>query len=142
MNIGEAAHASGMSAKMIRYYEAIGLIRAAKRRSSGYRQYELSDVYRLRLIRMARNVGFSLAGVRDILALWDDRKRSSGEIKVMALAKIAELQKRLRDVDAMIDTLHKLAKTGKHQHQKWSSMEDAGTPSRTSDTSSRKRKLK
>ena len=126
---------------MIRYYEAIGLIHAAKRRSSGYRQYELSDVYRLRLIRMARNVGFSLAGVRDLFALWDDRKRSSGEIKMMALARIAELQKRLRDVDAMIDTLRDLAKTGKHHHQKWSGMGDAAAPSRASDAS-RKRKLK
>ena len=139
MNIGEAAHASGISAKMIRYYEAIGLIHSAKRRSSGYRQYELSDVYRLRLIRMARNVGFSLAGIRDLLALWDDRKRSSGEIKVMALARITELQKRLRDVDAMIDTLRELAKTGQLQHRKWSGMDEGAAPSRASDTS-RKRK--
>ncbi len=141
MNIGEAAHASGISAKMIRYYEAIGLIQTAKRRPSGYRQYELSDVYRLRLIKMARGVGLSLTDVRELLALWNDRKRSGGEIKVMALAKIAELQKRLRDVDAMIDTLRELAKTGKHQHRKWSGMDEAAPPSRASDAS-RKRKLK
>ena len=141
VNIAEAAHASGVPAKMVRYYESIGLIQPAKRRANGYRQYELlPDVYRLRFIRMARDVGLSLTDVRELLALWDDRKRSSGEIKMMALAKIAELQRRLRDVDAMIDTLHEPAKTGKNQHQKWSGMDDARAPSRTSGAS-RTRKL-
>lgn len=135
MRIGEAAVASGVSAKMVRYYEAIGLIRTAKRWSSGYRRYELPDVHRLRFIRIARNVGFSLTSIRELLALWDDRERSNGEIKMMALAKIAELQRRLRDVDAMIDTLHELAKTGKHQHQKWPGVDDARAPSRTSGRS-------
>lgn len=108
MNIGQAAHASGMSAKMIRYYEAIGLIHAAKRRSSGYRQYELSDVHRFRVIRIARNLGFSLAGIREILALWDDRTRSCAETKALALAKIVELEQRVEQIDAMIGTLRQL----------------------------------
>jgi len=74
VNIGEAAHASGISARMIRYYEAIGLIEPPKRRPSGYRQYELPDIRRLRLIRIARHSGFSFANIRDIHTLWEDRR--------------------------------------------------------------------
>ena len=139
MTIGEAAHASGVSAKMIRYYEAIGLIHTAKRRPSRYRQFELRDVLILRFIRMARDVGLSLTDIRELLALWDDRKRSTREIKAMALAKIAELQKRLTDIDAMIDTLRAFAKTGKHHRQAWSGMNDAGTPAKTSKPSRRRK---
>lgn len=108
MNIGQAAHASGISAKMIRYYEAIGLIHAAKRRSSGYRQYELPDVYRLRVIRIARDSGFSLTSIREVLALWDDRTRGGAETKALALAKVAEFERRVEQIDAMIDTLRQL----------------------------------
>ena len=115
LNIGEAAHASGISAKIIRYYEAIGLIHTAKRRPSGYRRYEAPDVHRLRVIRIAQNSGFSLASIREILALWDDRKKSSAEIKVLAQAKIVELQSRLMDIDAMIGTLKQLATVNTHR---------------------------
>lgn len=139
MKIGEVAAASGVSAKMVRYYEAIKLIHAAKRRSSGYRQYDLPDVHRLRFIRMARNVGISLTDIRELLALWGDRKKSSAEIKMMALAKIAELQRRLRDVDAMIDTLQQLARSKKHRGEERTGMGDARAPSMTPKRS-RKRK--
>jgi MerR family transcriptional regulator, copper efflux regulator len=131
VNIGEAAHASGMSPKKIRYYEAIGLMPTPSRRSSGYRQYELADVHRLRLIRTARDVGLSFHDIRELLALWADRKRGTGEIKLIALAKIAELQKRLRNAAAMIDTLHELATGGKHQGEKGPSLAAAKAPSRT-----------
>lgn len=134
MNIGKVAKASGIPAKMVRYYEAIGLIQTAKRRPSGYRQYGPPDVYRLRFIRIARDAGLSLTDIRELLALWDDRKRSSGEIKVMALAKVAELKRRLRDVVAMIDTLQQLARTGKLDRGEWLGMDDAKAP-----TKSRKR---
>lgn len=108
MNIGEAAHASGISAKMVRYYEAIGLIQPPKRRPSGYRQYELPDIHRLRLIRIARDSGFSLLDIRDILALWDDRKRSEAETKVLALAKVGELQQRVEQIEEMIASFRQL----------------------------------
>jgi DNA-binding transcriptional MerR regulator len=108
MKIGEAAHASGVSAKMIRYYETIGLIHMAERGPSGYRQYEAADVHRLRVIRIARDSGFSLGGIREILALWDERTRSGADTKALALAKIAELERRVEQIDAMIGTLRQL----------------------------------
>jgi MerR family transcriptional regulator, copper efflux regulator len=108
VNIGEAAQASGISAKMVRYYEAIGLIRPPKRRPSGYRQYELPDVNRLRLIRIARDSGFSLVDIKDILALWDDRKRSDAETKKLALVKVRELKQRVEQIEEMIDAFRQL----------------------------------
>lgn len=108
MNIGEAAHASGISAKMVRYYEAIGLIQAPKRRPSGYRQYELPDIHRLRLIRIARDSGFSLVDIKDILALWDDRKRSDAETKKLALAKVGQLKRRVEQIEEMIESFRQL----------------------------------
>src|SRR5581483_11427663 len=108
VNIGEAAQASGISAKMVRYYEAIGLIQPPKRRPSGYRQYELPDIYRLRLIRIARDSGFSLTDIRDILALWDDRKRSDAETKKLALAKVGQLKHRVEQIEEMIASFRQL----------------------------------
>jgi MerR family gold-responsive transcriptional activator of gol and ges genes len=137
MKIGEAAHAAGISAKMIRYYEAIGLIHTAKRRPSGYRQYEAPDVHRLRVIRIARDSGFSLASIREILALWDDRKKSGAQIKVLAQAKIVELETLLRDIDAMIHTLRRLATTNKHRSGS-TSMADARVSSRAASRPRRK----
>ena len=108
MKIGELAIASGVSAKMVRYYEAIGLIRPAERRPNGYRQYGVPDVNRLRFIRMARDSGFSLASIREMLALWDDRKRSGPETRALALAKVVELESRVEQIDAMIATFRQL----------------------------------
>ncbi|MGI6246417.1 MAG: Cu(I)-responsive transcriptional regulator [Pseudochelatococcus sp.] len=109
MNIGEAARASGVSAKMIRYYEAIGLIDGVARTRSGYRVYEDADVHTLRFIRRARDLGFSLARIETLLALWRDRARASADVKRVALDHIAELEARMRELQQMADTLRHLA---------------------------------
>ena len=109
MNIGEAASASGISAKMIRYYEASGLVPRAGRSAGGYREYDNSAVERLRFIRRARDLGFSLERVGRLLALWSDRERHSSEVKAVALEHVAELEARTREMAAMIATLRHLA---------------------------------
>lgn len=109
MNIGEAARASGVSAKMIRYYEATGLIPAAGRTPSGYRVYSTTEVQMLRFIRRARDLGFSVEGIADLLALWRDRGRHSADVKELALAQVADLRRRIHTMEAMVDTLEDLA---------------------------------
>lgn len=109
MNIGQAADASGVSSKMIRYYESIGLIPAASRRESGYRDYGSSDVHRLRFIRRARDMNFSTEQIRDLLRLWSDRARSNAEVKSITLKHIAELDERARELAEMADALRHLA---------------------------------
>lgn len=108
MNIGEAASASGVSAKMIRYYEQAGLIPPALRNESGYRTYTQADVHRLRFIRRARDLGFSVAEIRDLLSLWNDRTRHSADVKRLAQAHIAELEERIQQLRQMADTLQTL----------------------------------
>lgn len=108
MNIGEAASASGVSAKMIRYYEQAGLIPPALRTESGYRTYTQADVHRLRFIRRARDLGFSVAEIRDLLSLWNDRTRHSADVKRLAQAHIAELEERIQQLRQMADTLQTL----------------------------------
>ncbi|MBB5693769.1 Cu(I)-responsive transcriptional regulator [Muricoccus pecuniae] len=109
MRIGEAAEASGVSAKMIRHYEAVGLLPAAARRDSGYRDYGEGDVHALRFIRRARDLGFSLAEIAGLLALWGDRNRASAEVKRVALAHVEALEAKARDLSAMAATLRHLA---------------------------------
>ena len=109
MRIGEAAAASGVSAKMIRHYEAVGLLPAAARRESGYRDYGAADIHALRFIRRARDLGFSLAEIAGLLALWGDRDRASAEVKRLALAHVAALEAKARDLSAMAATLRHLA---------------------------------
>ncbi|TPG47300.1 Cu(I)-responsive transcriptional regulator [Roseomonas nepalensis] len=109
MRIGEAARASGVSAKMIRHYEAVGLLPAASRRESGYRDYGEAEVHALRFIRRARDLGFSLAEIAGLLALWADRGRASAEVKRLALRHVADLERKARDLSAMADTLRRLA---------------------------------
>ena len=109
MNIGQAAKASGISAKMIRYYESIGLFPQAGRSAAGYRNYDDMDVQRLRFMRRARDAGFSLDRIRDLLKLWSDRDRRSADVKCLALAHIAELEARTAELRAVINTLRKLA---------------------------------
>lgn len=109
MNIGDAARASGVSAKMIRYYESIGLIPAAGRTGSGYRVYSGTDVRVLRFIRRSRDLGFSIEKIEELLALWRDRSRHSADVKRVATEQIGELEHKVREMQAMIDTLRHLA---------------------------------
>ena len=109
MNIGEASKSSGVSAKMIRYYESIGLIPAAGRTVAGYRVYSMTDVQLLRFIRRARDLGFSVEKIEELLALWQDRSRQSADVKQIALQQIAGLEVRIREMQAMMDTLRHLA---------------------------------
>lgn len=109
MQIGQAARASGVSAKMIRHYEAIGLIPAADRRTSNYRDYDHADVHRLGFIRRARDLGFSMKEIRDLLRLWGDDTRSSADVKQLAEAHIADLDARIGLLAEMRGTLAGLA---------------------------------
>lgn len=108
MNIGEAAKAAGVSAKMIRYYEEIGLIPPATRTSAGYRLYSENDVHRLHFVRRARDLGFSVKEIADLLSLWSDRERHSADVKRIAKAHIAELQQKISELRNMSDTLQTL----------------------------------
>jgi MerR family gold-responsive transcriptional activator of gol and ges genes len=108
MNIGEASQASGVSAKMIRYYEETGLIPAAGRSRSGYRIYGPKEVQTLRFIRRARDLGFPMEKVADLLALWQDRSRASADVKHLAEAQVAALEARIVEMQAMQATLRHL----------------------------------
>jgi MerR family copper efflux transcriptional regulator len=110
MNIGQAAAASGISAKMIRYYERIELISPGPRTAAGYRVYQPRDIHGMRFIRQCRRLGFSVEEIRRLLALWYDRQRASGEVKSIALAHVAELDRRIAELDAMRTTLLDLAR--------------------------------
>ena len=109
MNIGQAADGAGVSAKRIRYYEQIGLIVAAKRTDAGYRVYDERDLHTLRFIHRARQLGFSLPQIATLLALWQDRRRSSANVKKVALAHVAELSMKITELQSMVDTLEDLA---------------------------------
>ena len=108
MNIGQAASASGVSAKMIRHYEALSLLPAARRTESGYRQYEQNDVHTLRFIRHSRDLGFSLAEIAQLLSLWQNRRRPSRQVKALAEAHINELEQKAADLLAMKAALEHL----------------------------------
>jgi MerR family copper efflux transcriptional regulator len=108
MNIGQAAAASGVSAKMIRHYESVGLFPEARRTESGYRQYAEADVNTLRFIRHSRDLGFSIEQIRELLGLWQNRQRSSRQVKALAQAHIDELEQKLRELEAMKATLEHL----------------------------------
>jgi MerR family transcriptional regulator, copper efflux regulator len=109
MKIGEAAEASGVSQRMIRHYEAIGLIPAPARRDSNYRDYAPADVHRLRFIANARDLGFATGEIAGLLALWTDGARASAEVKKLALARADALHAKARRLDAMRKTLLDLA---------------------------------
>jgi len=108
MNIGDAATASGVSAKMIRYYEDTGLIPAAARTASGYRIYNDTDIHRLRFIRRARDLGFGVAEIGELLGLWNDSSRQSADVKRLAQAHIAQLQHKIDGLQQMTNTLQSL----------------------------------
>lgn len=109
MNIGQASEASGVSSKMIRYYEQTGLIPKAARSDSGYRDYDDTDVHRLRFIRGARDLGFTVDQITDLLALWSDRERASADVKALALGHVDALKQKRAEIEGMIATLETLA---------------------------------
>jgi Cu(I)-responsive transcriptional regulator len=109
VNIGQAAKAAGVSAKMIRHYETIGLVPAADRRSSGYRDYSQDEINRLRFVRRSRELGFSIDRIRDLLRLWSDRERNDAEVRQVAFDHIAELEAKAAALQEMIGTLRDLA---------------------------------
>lgn len=109
MNIGAASAASGVSQRMIRHYEAIGLIDPPARRASGYRDYGDADVHRLRFIANARDLGFPIEEIRGLLALWADRNRASAEVKALAVARAEELGRKAEALQALRRTLLDLA---------------------------------
>jgi MerR family transcriptional regulator, copper efflux regulator len=109
MNIGKAAAASGVSAKMIRYYESVGLIPPVRRTDTAYRVYSEEDVHVLRFIRRARDLGFSVDAIRELLALWRDKGRASADMKRIAQLHIDELEARVAALQDMAGTLRRLA---------------------------------
>jgi MerR family copper efflux transcriptional regulator len=117
VNIGEAARASGVSAKMIRYYESIGLIPAAERTEAGYRLYSPTDVNTLRFIGRARDFGLSMQRIKLLVSLWQDRNRASRDVKRIALEHVSDLRARIGELTAMADTLQKLADACQGDHR-------------------------
>lgn len=109
MNIGQAAGASGVSAKMIRYYESIGLVDAASRSDSGYRRYADKDVQTLRFIKRSRDLGFSLDRIKTLVGLWQDGTRKSADVKKLARQHIAELNADIEKLQSIRDQLEHLA---------------------------------
>jgi len=108
MNIGQAAAASGVTAKMIRHYEESGLIRAPRRTASNYRSYSDNDVHVLRFVKRARALGFSMADIKTLLSLWQDKSRSSSAVKRIARTHIDELERKIAELQAMARTLEHL----------------------------------
>jgi Cu(I)-responsive transcriptional regulator len=109
VDIGAAALASGVSAKMIRHYEEIGLVPPAERTAAGYRTYGPSDVHRLRFVKRARDLGFNMAEIGQLLGLWNDRRRKSSEVKRLAMRHVAELERKIAELQSMRRTLVELA---------------------------------
>lgn len=109
MTIGRAAKSSSVSAKMIRHYESIGLLPKAQRTQAGYRLYHESDVHTLRFIQRARSLGFPLETIRTLLALWRNRRRTSGHVKELSLRHVADLERKIAEMQAMVRTLKHLA---------------------------------
>lgn len=110
MKIGQASAACGVSERMIRHYERIGLMPKAARRDSGYRDYDERDVHILRFIGRARDLGFPIEEIRTLLALWQDRSRTSADVKALALARAAELRDKERALQSMRRSLEQLAR--------------------------------
>ncbi|PKM19452.1 MAG: Cu(I)-responsive transcriptional regulator [Gammaproteobacteria bacterium HGW-Gammaproteobacteria-15] len=108
MNIGQAAEATGLSAKMIRHYEQSGLLQPTQRSAAGYRQYQPKDIEILKFIRRARVLGFSLADIAGLLALWQNPQRSNTVVKQVAQQHLAEVEQKLQELHAMKQTLQQM----------------------------------
>lgn len=117
MNIGQAAEASGVSAKMIRYYESIGLIAEANRTDAGYRQYTEDEVQTLRFIKRSRDLGFSVERIKTLLGLWQDRSRKSSDVKKLAQQYIAELDQDIAKLQSIRKELQHLADCCQGNHR-------------------------
>ena len=109
MNIGEAAAQSGVSAKMVRHYEGLGLLPKVARSDAGYRQYGPAEVHTLRFIRRARELGFSMKEIAELLKLWQNRRRASADVKRIALRHVADLDRRIAEMAGMRRTIQTLA---------------------------------
>lgn len=110
MNIGQAAAAGGVSAKMIRHYEAIGLLNPARRTPAGYRVYRHHDVHNLRFIRQARSLGFSIRQIKELLGLWQNQRRTSRKVKELAMQHIDALDERIRELQEIRQVLSHLVR--------------------------------
>ncbi|WP_312143874.1 Cu(I)-responsive transcriptional regulator [Brevundimonas sp.] len=110
MNIGKASQATGVSAKMIRYYESVGLIRPSERTESNYRDFSERDLNDLRFIRRARSLGFSVEEIGRLLSLWRDHNRPSREVKALAEKHVADLDARIKEMQSMADSLRDLSR--------------------------------
>ena len=108
-NIGQAAKQSGVSAKMVRHYESLGLLPAVHRTDAGYRQYGDRQIHTLRFIRRARALGFSMLEIAELLKLWQNQQRASADVKRIAQAHVADLERRIAEMQAMRQTLAQLA---------------------------------
>ena len=111
MNIGQAAEQSGVSAKMIRHYESIGLVDRARRTDGGYRIYDGNDIHTLRVIRRARDLGFSMKEIAQLLGLWRNRRRASSDVRRVAQQHISELDRKIEELQAMRRTLSTLVES-------------------------------
>ncbi|TWB22089.1 Cu(I)-responsive transcriptional regulator [Nitrospirillum amazonense] len=109
MNIGQASKASGVSVKMIRYYDEVGLVRPSGRTEGNYREYDAREINELRFIKRARGLGFDMTEIAQLLSLWRDRERPSREVKAIAQRHLADLDTRIHEMQAMADTLRHLA---------------------------------
>lgn len=105
MNIGAAAKASGVSAKMIRHYESVGLLPPAGRSDAGYRLYGEKDIGTLQFIRRSRDLGFSIEEIRGLLGLWQDKSRPSREVKALARQHLDFLDRKLEELQSMKNAL-------------------------------------
>ena len=117
MNIGQAAKHSGLSAKMIRYYESIGLLKPAHRSESGYRLYHDDDLHTLAFIKRSRDLGFSLEEVAKLLTLWQDRQRASSDVKNLARQHIDQLNQKIHELTSLRDTLQNLVENCQGDHR-------------------------
>ena len=116
MNIGQAAEASGLPPKTIRYYEAVGLV-VADRRGNGYRHYADEHVHKLRFVQRARSLGFSVEECRSLLSLYEDRNRASAEVKSLAQARLADIDRKVEELRSMRAVLADLVEACRGDHR-------------------------